>query len=76
MKARVHFQPLACFFGGVVAQEIVKITGKYTPISQWLHIDALEVLPNLDSPLSSPPLSTPIGISLCIFPLHHITNMY
>mgnify|MGYP006274108109 CR=1 FL=1 len=37
--------PVASFFGGVVAQEVVKITGKYTPITQWLHLDFFSSLP-------------------------------
>lgn len=37
--------PMAAFFGGVVAQEIVKYTGKYTPLRQWLHYDIFETLP-------------------------------
>ncbi len=28
-----------------MAQEAVKACGKYTPLQQWLHVDALEVLP-------------------------------
>lgn len=36
---------LAAFFGGIVAQEIVKVTGKFTPLNQWLLLDAFEVLP-------------------------------
>jgi len=43
--ADVDFQPLAAFFGGVVAQEVVKFTGKYQPLKQWLHLDAFEALP-------------------------------
>lgn len=35
----------SAFFGGVLAQEIVKFTGKYTPLKQWLHYDILESLP-------------------------------
>eukprot|EP00511_Aplanochytrium_stocchinoi_P001510 CAMPEP_0204843978 /NCGR_PEP_ID=MMETSP1346-20131115/48292_1 /ASSEMBLY_ACC=CAM_ASM_000771 /TAXON_ID=215587 /ORGANISM="Aplanochytrium stocchinoi, Strain GSBS06" /LENGTH=1136 /DNA_ID=CAMNT_0051983205 /DNA_START=92 /DNA_END=3502 /DNA_ORIENTATION=- len=45
--AECRFQPLACFFGGVVAQEVVKMTGKFTPLHQWVHIDAFEVLPEI-----------------------------
>ena len=37
--------PLAAFFGGIVAQEIVKFTGKYTPLKQWLHYDTFESIP-------------------------------
>lgn len=45
LYAAVDFQPLCAFFGGVVAQEVVKVTGKYQPLNQWLHLDAFEVLP-------------------------------
>jgi ubiquitin-activating enzyme E1 len=37
--------PMTAFFGGIVAQEIVKFTGKYTPMRQWLHYDIFESLP-------------------------------
>jgi len=37
--------PLAAFFGGIIAQEIVKQTGKYSPLKQWLHFDIYETLP-------------------------------
>jgi len=37
--------PLAAYFGGIVAQEIVKKTGKYSPLKQWLHFDIFETLP-------------------------------
>ena len=36
----------AAFFGGFLAQEIVKYTGKYTPLQQWLHYDCFEALPS------------------------------
>lgn len=35
----------SAFFGGIVAQEIVKYTGKYTPLKQMMHYDVLESLP-------------------------------
>ncbi|GBG25630.1 Ubiquitin-activating enzyme, putative [Hondaea fermentalgiana] len=43
--ADCSFQPLCAFFGGVVAQEVVKISGKFTPLQQWVHLDCFEVLP-------------------------------
>ena len=43
LYAGVEVQPLAAYFGGVLAQEVVKVTGKYTPLDQWLHLDFLEV---------------------------------
>lgn len=37
--------PMAAFFGGIVAQEVIKATsGKYTPINQWLYFDTLECI--------------------------------
>lgn len=46
LHAAVELQPVGCFFGGLVAQEVVKFTAKFTPLHQWLHIDFLEVLPD------------------------------
>jgi ubiquitin-activating enzyme E1 len=40
--------PMSAFFGGVIAQEIVKFTGKYSPLKQWLHYDIFETLPRVE----------------------------
>ena len=45
LVAACELQPLCCFVGGVVAQEIVKNCGKFTPLKQFLHLDCFEVLP-------------------------------
>lgn len=45
LYARAQISPLASFWGGVMAQEIIKFTGKYTPLHQWLHIDFFEIIP-------------------------------
>eukprot|EP01088_Endostelium_zonatum_P018596 TRINITY_DN601_c1_g1_i1.p1 TRINITY_DN601_c1_g1~~TRINITY_DN601_c1_g1_i1.p1 ORF type:complete len:1114 (-),score=340.65 TRINITY_DN601_c1_g1_i1:96-3416(-) len=38
---------VAGFLGGVLTQEVIKgITGKYTPLCQWLYFDITELLPN------------------------------
>ena len=42
MFASCSIVPQAAMFGGIIAQEIVKLTGKYTPIRQWLHYDIAE----------------------------------
>lgn len=34
--------PIAAFLGGVVAQEVVKLTGKYMPLRGFLYLDAFE----------------------------------
>lgn len=43
--AGLSISPMAAFFGGIMAQEIVKFTGKYSPMKQWLHFDIYETLP-------------------------------
>eukprot|EP00611_Tribonema_gayanum_P030367 TRINITY_DN8423_c0_g1_i1.p1 TRINITY_DN8423_c0_g1~~TRINITY_DN8423_c0_g1_i1.p1 ORF type:complete len:705 (+),score=261.06 TRINITY_DN8423_c0_g1_i1:59-2173(+) len=50
LYAAVELQPLCAYFGGVVAQEVVKATGKFSPLNQWLHLDFLEVLPDAPPP--------------------------
>ena len=45
--ASANIIPVCAFFGGIIAQEIIKITGKYIPIDQWLIFDFLEVAENL-----------------------------
>lgn len=47
--ARGTFNPLCAFFGGFVAQEVIKaITGKFTPCKQVFYYDASEVLPEFE----------------------------
>ncbi|CAH0513186.1 unnamed protein product [Peronospora belbahrii] len=57
LYSAVELHPLAAFFGGVIAQEVVKFTGKFTPLKQWLHLDAFEVLPD-ERPLDAEPIGS------------------
>ena len=41
----VELQPMAAFTGGVLAQEVVKCTGKFTPIPGWFHFSCKDALP-------------------------------
>ncbi|XP_074650739.1 ubiquitin-like modifier-activating enzyme 6 [Tubulanus polymorphus] len=44
--SRGVFAPLCATLGGIIAQEALKaLTGKFTPLSQWLYLDVCEVLP-------------------------------
>lgn len=47
--SRCMISPMAAFLGGIVAQEVVKFTGKYSPLRQYLYFDMFELLP-LDEP--------------------------
>lgn len=42
---------LTALFGGIVAQEVTKQTGKYTPIEQWFYYDIFELLESYDRPV-------------------------
>jgi ubiquitin-activating enzyme E1 len=44
--AGVELQCMAAFIGGVLAQEVVKATGKLTPIPGFFHFSAIEALPD------------------------------
>ena len=45
MFADSQISPCNSFWGGIITQEIVKLTGKFTPLRQWLHHDFFETLP-------------------------------
>ena len=45
--ASADISPVCAFFGGIIAQEIIKTTGKYIPIDQWLMFDFFEAAENL-----------------------------
>uniref|UniRef100_A0A8C5X5T0 E1 ubiquitin-activating enzyme n=1 Tax=Malurus cyaneus samueli TaxID=2593467 RepID=A0A8C5X5T0_9PASS len=54
-QATGDLAPVNAFIGGLAAQEVMKaVSGKFTPITQWLYFDALECLPeeNRDSLLT------------------------
>ena len=44
---RSSISPICSFLGGIVSQEIIKFTGKYTPISQWFYFNFFETTLNL-----------------------------
>ena len=46
--ARTEVSPISSFIGGVVAQEIIKFSGKYQPIHQWLWLDFSQIVENLN----------------------------
>ncbi|KAK2742901.1 E1 ubiquitin-activating protein [Myotisia sp. PD_48] len=45
-QARGDLSPMAAFFGGLAAQEVLKaVSGKFHPVVQWMYFDSLESLP-------------------------------
>lgn len=59
-QAQGDLGPMAAFFGGLAAQEVLKsVSGKFNPIVQWFYMDSLESLPA--SVKRSEELCRPIG---------------
>ena len=50
--AKCEISPVCSFLGGIVAQEIVKYTGKYTPIDQWFWFEFSETVENLPNDIN------------------------
>ncbi|XP_063956130.1 ubiquitin-like modifier-activating enzyme 6 isoform X1 [Lytechinus pictus] len=47
------FAPLCAALGGFVAQEVLKaLTGKFTPLKQWVYLDSSEVLKGLENEMA------------------------
>ncbi|KAK2789179.1 hypothetical protein FQN53_002404 [Emmonsiellopsis sp. PD_33] len=45
-QAQGDLSPMAAFFGGLAAQEVLKaVSGKFHPVVQWYYFDSLESLP-------------------------------
>ena len=42
--SKSEISPICSFLGGIVSQEVFKITGKYRPINQWIKFDFFEIV--------------------------------
>ena len=59
-QATGDLSPMAAFFGGLTAQEVLKaVSGKFHPVKQFMYFDSLESLPT-NSPRSEE-LCKPLG---------------
>lgn len=59
-QAQGDLNPMAAFFGGLTAQEILKaVSGKFHPVKQWLYFDSLESIP--ENFKRSEELCAPVG---------------
>ncbi|KAJ5098199.1 hypothetical protein N7532_005200 [Penicillium argentinense] len=69
-QARGDLNPLAAFFGGIAAQEVLKaVSGKFNPVHQWMYFDSLESLPSNStrSEESCKPLGTRYDGQIAVF---------
>ena len=46
--AKSEICPISSFLGGITAQEIIKYSGKYKPIHQWIYCDFSQIVENLN----------------------------
>ena len=46
--AKAEICPISSFLGGVTAQEVIKYSGKYKPIYQWLYCDFSQIVEKID----------------------------
>ncbi|MEE6460397.1 hypothetical protein FKM82_000949, partial [Ascaphus truei] len=47
--ARGFLAPLAATMGGIASQEVLKaVTGKFSPLQQWLYVDAMDIVYSLE----------------------------
>lgn len=64
--AAVELQPICTFLGGVVAQEVAKWTGKFTPNPGFLHLDFLEIVPD-ERPKDTKPIGSRYDHQIAVF---------
>jgi ubiquitin-activating enzyme E1-like protein 2 len=49
--AQGFLPPLAAAAGGVASQEVLKaVTGKFSPLCQWLYLEAADIVESLGKP--------------------------
>lgn len=59
-QATGDLNPMAAYFGGLAAQEVLKaVSGKFHPVQQWMYFDSLESLPQGSK--RSEELCAPVG---------------
>ena len=68
-----ELQCFSAFMGGLIGQEVIKaLSGKFTPLQQWMFLDAIEVLPasfadeNFDSSHFVPKQNRYDALRICV----------
>ncbi len=65
--SKAEINPICSFLGGIVSQEALKITGKYTPVYQWLRFDFFETIENLPNNINRNLLNCRYDDQIAIF---------
>ncbi|KAI0462387.1 E1 ubiquitin-activating protein [Komagataella kurtzmanii] len=76
-QARGDLPAVNAFFGGLVAQEVLKAcSGKFNPIKQWLYYDSLESLPDSDrTEETCASINSRYDNQIAVFGLSHIQKI-
>ena len=65
--SKSELNPICAFLGGIVSQEAIKVTGKYTPIHQWLRFDFFETVENIPNNVNRNLLNSRYDDQIAIF---------
>ena len=65
--AKSEISPICSFLGGMAAQEIIKFTGKFTPINQWFWFEFFEILENLPENIDKSLKNSRYDVKIAIF---------
>ena len=65
--SKCEITPICSFLGGIAAQEVVKKTGKYIPINQWLWFDFFETVENIKENIDRNLLGTRYDEQIAIY---------
>lgn len=66
LHSAVELQPIGAYLGGVLAQEVVKVGGKYTPINGFMYVNAMETLPK-EKPADTAPVDSRYDNLIAVF---------
>ena len=65
--SKSELNPICSFLGGIISQEAIKVTGKYTPINQWLRFDFFEAIENIPNDVNRTLLNCRYDDQIAIF---------
>ncbi len=65
--AKAEISPICSFLGGIIAQEAIKKTGKYTPIDQWMWFDFFEMISKIPDNIDRTLLNSRYDDQIAIF---------
>ena len=65
--SKCQISPTCSFFGGIVAQEVIKKTGKYIPINQWAWFDFFETIRDINENVNRNSLNSKYDDQISIY---------